>query len=355
MPSFLDLAFLFKKRDGLPPQTTFKEENRLEHGNLNGQHTIRAFPGQVQHAFNLYSAKTSQISQENPQWRLTQTALYHSFNLRDGQALWFILEDDPSIHYRLGEASGRYPSLQPSKINSPECSLIATFYVHLVAIESCTDDWTMYINDLEEREKAKRVSSTSVPVAIQEPSSPISLKKEISGESNVTDDKSLQSEISNGTRAWPFGPRCPVSRRVGMTLSKFQRSQSGLTSRESLFSPENAFQETGSFAKPLVGKFSLAAYMDLDTLGRELKHAILAVEGNLGVIADIKTQYRHVIGSACYRETMNEGCAKEALDFFFDQLAGIEKGLDAGRHRLMTTRHSLQSEQKLVSLNSCPQ
>lgn len=354
MPSFLDLVFLFNRREAIPPQALFRSENRLEWDSLGRQATSEASSAQIQHTFSMISVVRGSTEDGNCQWKLSQTALYHAFDFYGGQALWLIMENHPSVHRRLDSASGRQPHLLPSNIASLEGSFIATLYVHLVVMESCADDWGGYIDCLEEREATARVGPMPFPIDTTASDSIVELTTQISEGSTAAEEKTAQGEkIDYGAQTRPVEPRCPVARRVGMTLANFQRVRSGFKKSESLYSPEydprsNMPRDMPHGPNTLVGRFSLAAYVDLDNLTRELEHAILAIEGNIGVVADIRAQYKCVTRSSGFQEFINGGRAEDTLAFFFGQLEDMEKGFRAGRSRLMAIRRSLQSEKNLV-------
>ncbi|RSL87372.1 hypothetical protein CDV31_016259 [Fusarium ambrosium] len=84
-------------------------------------------------------------------WNIRQMAVYHTFDLVTGKALWINIKANGLMENRIKEASTEFPALGSEAMNDLAGCFTATLETHMVHLEWCDEDWRACINDIERK------------------------------------------------------------------------------------------------------------------------------------------------------------------------------------------------------------
>ncbi|KAK4443752.1 hypothetical protein QBC34DRAFT_416496 [Podospora aff. communis PSN243] len=145
MPSFLDFVFTFRNTENPPSTAMFRFEDRAE------------TPFRRQHAFNIMAPEKERPESSN--WLIRQTAVYHSYDVMEGKSMWIIVKGNRVIRDRITSSC---PSV--SKKSQKQQQFEFTLQTHLLILEWCTENWALYLDDLEERARKHAAAIKLAPV-----------------------------------------------------------------------------------------------------------------------------------------------------------------------------------------------
>ncbi|KAK0721399.1 hypothetical protein B0T21DRAFT_386272 [Apiosordaria backusii] len=152
MAPFVDLLLGFGKSRSRKEfhYTSFRHENYLAASQAQSFASPRlGRSGQeVRHCYNLWGVEKTVID-DSPGWSIRQTAIFHSFDIVSGQALWVNISANDEIKSRITDAVASCEELQAESLMDLEGSFLATLKTHLVAFEWCLENWRQYITYLE--------------------------------------------------------------------------------------------------------------------------------------------------------------------------------------------------------------
>lgn len=163
MPAFLDFLFPFGQQKYQKDfhSTGFRHETRLDEVDRGLALPDLGRSGRtLQLCYSLKSVEPSKTG--NEEWTIRQTALYHSFDMESGRAVWFIIKANQMMKKRIKESS-----------NSPELvsfenlsrSFASSFGVHLMLCDWARENWRWYINSLEDRLQERTEDTLLAPVS----------------------------------------------------------------------------------------------------------------------------------------------------------------------------------------------
>jgi hypothetical protein len=356
MPSALDFVFGFRTREKPLAQAIFRHENYLERdGPAFSLPALGRSSTLVQHAFNILSVELSEVPGEKQLWPLRQTALYHSFDVQNGRALWMVLKGSPSMRRRIPNAVKNHGDLQPSAMNSPERSFVGSLHIHLIVLEWCAENWSEYIDHLEEMRSTKSIDAKVAPVAAM--TSPLQIEQKFSRRTTMLTTASRQNTLGrdSGSRKSPSSPPSPVASKLARSLSDFLRRGSGFpsvasrgnTQEEEPVQQKDQDNEEG-MAALLETKFSFNEFQRLGLFVDELEQAITAIEQNKGVICEVREQYDNVIASYGFKTHMKADECSSGVATFFRRLRSIDRELDLHNCRLRTLLRAVENDKYMV-------
>lgn len=174
MPSFLEHVFTLYMRDEPHLRAAFQsEEYSGSHGFVSGN--VSDDGARIQHCFNLVGVEYEPKKGEPP-FSHRQTAAYYTFDLVSGKSTWIILKANQAISQSVIDFTKA-----PNKPNQPS-TLSNAFSVglcsHLLLFEWVIQNWTPYINFLQEQYSNVLTKAAHLPV------------------SAMTDDKEMMGRIS---------------------------------------------------------------------------------------------------------------------------------------------------------------
>jgi hypothetical protein len=357
MPSFLDFVFTFKSRadrSGPLSHATFRHENYLE---LN--HPPLSLPGlgrsgvQIQHAFNFLSVEKSTLQGELDKWPLRHMSLYHSFDVKTGQAFWIVLKGNRLMRKRIAKAAESNRHLQASSITTPERSFVASLQVHLIVMEWCVENWSEYIDDLEDKIGDNVVQAKVAPVA--EATSPLPLATSFSRRETMRTTVSRFSTFYSGgsqDTSQPTSPTSPPSQPQIRSFSDLLRRGTRLANQQGSVPEDVEAVQGGSSLEELDASFSFDKLQRLSLLGDGLDRSLLVIEQNQKVMTEIREQYNEVITSHGFMSNMNVDLCKGELSIFFRRVRSIERDLEIYFCRLKALTRALDNDMHMVGTSS---
>ncbi|KAK0622341.1 hypothetical protein B0T14DRAFT_426565, partial [Immersiella caudata] len=145
MPSFLDFVFEFRNTESPLTTAMFRFEDRIETSS------------QIQHAFSIMAPEKERP--DSSSWLIRRVAAYHSFDTTKGKSVWIIVKGNKVIRDRIGSSSPTV-SKKTQKQRQSEFALST----HLLILEWCTENWALYLDDLEDRGRKHAAAIKLAPV-----------------------------------------------------------------------------------------------------------------------------------------------------------------------------------------------
>lgn len=112
----------------------------------------------IQHSFNILGTESSSRNTSGvSDWHHRQVVAYHSFDLLNWRSTWIIMKGNASIEARFQNATEIALDQQPGYPTSLSHAFYESLKEHLLILKWGIENWSHYINALEE--KCKTVSS----------------------------------------------------------------------------------------------------------------------------------------------------------------------------------------------------
>jgi len=155
MVSFLDFIFPFGMQEYLQDFyfNGFREETRISSPAAGLVISKLGRSGrEIRLCYNLKSVERSPSDKHWP-WSIRQTAVYHSFDVEYGKALWIIVKGNELMKDRIqsSTAKGAAGSTGLKNFESTSKAFETSLATHLMLAEWCDEDWRWYLNYLEGR------------------------------------------------------------------------------------------------------------------------------------------------------------------------------------------------------------
>ncbi|KAI8623409.1 hypothetical protein F5Y19DRAFT_468532 [Xylariaceae sp. FL1651] len=381
MPTFLDFVMAFKIRQRPVAYAFFRRENYLDADSPKFNLPKRRRSGlQIQHAFNLLSVEKTTIPSEQNQWPLRQTALYHSFDIVSGQALFIVLKGNTNIAKRIKDEVTNHRDLQPSSLANTERSFIGALQAQLIVLEWCGESWAEYVDYFEDKAKAKSTEAKHVPVSAG--TSPTTLEMTFSRRSTVSPLASRQDTFarrSTLTSIRPATSQPAPPESSSQLLTNFK----SVSQPESPVTPISSVRRTSSLRQSVVELFARlpgtrnkeqanltmgldegesegdnSIWFDLDKMLSfdefqrinrwcdELEQSLMAIEQNKGVLKEVKNQYAEVLECSGV-VTFNKSEVSSSLTAFFRRIDRVIRDLEINQDRLRAIFRTLENDKAL--------
>ncbi|KFY93297.1 hypothetical protein V500_03784 [Pseudogymnoascus sp. VKM F-4518 (FW-2643)] len=165
MVSFLDFIFPFGVQE-YPEDFYFsslREETRLSRTATKLVISELGRSGrEIRLCYNLKSVERS-IDAHWP-WSIRQTAVYHSFDVENGKALWIMVKGSQLIKKRIQDstANNAVGTSDLRRFGSNCEAFATTLATHLVLADWCREEWRWYLNFFEERLHAATRRATAI-------------------------------------------------------------------------------------------------------------------------------------------------------------------------------------------------
>jgi hypothetical protein len=95
---------------------------------------------------------------------MRQTAIYHSFDLENGRAMWLTVKANNEIRDRIKEGSESLEAMRASNSANPGSSFAACLITHLIVFDWCAENWRLYLDDIENDAREILVKAKSTPL-----------------------------------------------------------------------------------------------------------------------------------------------------------------------------------------------
>jgi hypothetical protein len=385
MPTFLDFVLAFKVRQRPICHAFFRRENYLDADSPKFSLPGRRRSGlQIQHAFNLLSVEKTTVPNELQPWPLRQTALYHSFDVVSGQALFIILKGNLHIARRFKEEVTKHKDFQPSALVNTERSFVGALQAQLMVLEWCGENWAEYVDDFEDKAKTKSVEAKHLPVSAG--TSPTTLEMNFSRRSTISplatrqgtfarrgtlastrppsnhptqQDSSSQQPVQFEPISQPESPVTPKSplrrtsslrQSVAELFARFPGSQNRQQTNLDIVLDERESQGDDNIWFDLDKMLSFDEFQRINTWCDELEQSQMAIEQNKGVLRQVKEQYSDVIKCSGFISSIQKSEVSGSITTFFRRIDSVIRDLDIHQDRLKAISYTLENDKALVRL-----
>lgn len=116
---------------------------------------------ELRHCYKLHGLEASSPNSK-VKWTMRQTAIYHSFDLGNGRAMWLSVKANNEIRDRIKEGTESLEVMRASNSATPSSSFAACLATHLIVFDWCTEGWRLHLGDIKSdvREILVKVKST---------------------------------------------------------------------------------------------------------------------------------------------------------------------------------------------------
>jgi hypothetical protein len=346
LPAFLDFLFPFgKQRYAKDFQfSAFCHEDRLsldERGlNLPG---LGRSGRDIRICYNLKSVEPSKSQSEWP-WSVRQTAVYHSFDIETGKAIWIIIKGDQLMKRRVEAFTKPNSSQGTQALDTLETSISSSLAIHLILLEWCREKWRWYINFLEQE---LQVSTRQTLL--------------------VNMDRDSKLSVGNHTRA----VRSQLCRSPSFKSEKASARSQGLPKQPPpclpmLSSPalqDDLDDGDSSEDEDTEGEnFSFNDLQRVQFLEEKANEIMLVLESNINILSELQQHYADIVASDHWPQDLEDSCSRNIIKFQKKTggvIGDLRMQLSRTRMllRLLTERKSLVSLKPLQILtrhkNSC--
>ncbi|KAK4203599.1 hypothetical protein QBC40DRAFT_21121 [Triangularia verruculosa] len=374
MAPFVELLLSFgKSRDRKEfHYTSFRHENYLAASQADKYAIPRlGRSGQeIRQCYNLWSVERT-MDDDSPGWSIRQTAIFHSFDIESGQALWVNISANDEMKRRITDSVGSCDELRTESLVDLKGSFLATLTTHLVAFEWCIENWRPYISYLETtlRKLVKEVER--VPVEEVERSLAVDTKGLLqslnipAGASTQADE---QSPITRASPAGPVSPRRTFTRHSTMNSAVISplktRQLSGLTITTTQSSPRSPVRRGTAPFSPILGHreepstiqggrklstkkdpfealkpISLDKLQHLNGIGADLHTASLVMRLDSEVLADVLNNYEGLFEEDELPQAIK--LCRPGLVEFCRRTRSIMRSFEMEQKRIATLMHLL--------------
>jgi hypothetical protein len=156
MPAYVDFMLVFGAQS-IPKDlrfSGFREHVKLKSPSAGS--TISSLGRSGQHyqlCYNVKSVQSKKKSDESvklDEWSIRQTAVYHSFDVVQGTALWIVTKGGDDLLDRYEELIGPDGRAEDKQYRTPDLAFWSSLATHLLFCHWSTEDWRWYIQWLEE-------------------------------------------------------------------------------------------------------------------------------------------------------------------------------------------------------------
>ncbi|CRG92665.1 hypothetical protein PISL3812_09729 [Talaromyces islandicus] len=341
-PSFLELVFSFGK-ETQPDDfhyTSFRQENFLDEADADA-FAIRQLGRsgrEIRHCYNLWSAERSSFG--GKQWPLRNTAVYHSFDVESGKALWINIKANEVIKSRITNATATRSELSADKMSNKSSCFAATLKTHMIHFEWCRENWRPYLSTLEQRLEKILTRVFNAPVELLEAAPPefIEQVSDISQKGPSRHSTFGQGRLSRQTTGqW----RIPESILPAVSENSDTNTQPTITRKT-----HNAAQlpsisgRHGQFT--FLEPFPIEQLQELSRIGSTLQVVGLVIKLNTHVLADIVDYYQCLLTDTRFPASIKNSYSA-AISDFIQQSKDIIRDLEREYHRVNTLMQRLNN------------
>ncbi|OAG07883.1 uncharacterized protein CC84DRAFT_1140220 [Paraphaeosphaeria sporulosa] len=169
MPSFLDFIFPFGNQVGAKDAyfSGLRDGSVMTATNCDAEvPQLHRSGRELRLCYNLRSVEPSGSDPQIP-WSIRQCAVYHSYDIQTGRALWVTVKGNELIKERIQDEEMLLPFTQAK--SRPE-TFSSTLDVHLMLCDWASENWRWYLNDLER--KVQRLAPGAMVIPVDKPRTP---------------------------------------------------------------------------------------------------------------------------------------------------------------------------------------
>lgn len=367
MATFLDAVLLFGRHPNrIVPTTSHQTVFRYEHyGDSSDAQTFKIRKlgrsgHEIQHCYNLWSVERSDALSEQP-WAIRQTAIFHSFDIGNGRALWINIKANDLMEKRISKAVNQVDNPEAGSLKEVSSSFAATLTTHLIHFEWCDENWHAYMDHWERELNDILVHVESAPIhkienelAQIRPSPDTLLSSKMSSFSpmRVNSGGYLPGTFSrSSTRKTMETDRVSVRWATPIRPTRSEQPDSPISRRSNLGSPppNNAFQLNQNRPKSaehlvsfeVLQQFRFQHQHKLHYIGTKLEESTMVMHMNIEILNQVVQYYRTFVEGPQSPDEIRLGCQDAVLNFL-QRTELIVRNLQMERSRIETLMQCLE-------------
>lgn len=331
--------------------------------------------------YNLWSVERSDAG--GSPWSIRQTAMYHSFDVETGRALWINISANEKMRNRISQATSTCPQLQAESLKDISGSFAATLTTHLIAFEWSLEGWRQYISSLEAHLRKILDKVNNVPVEDVEQILAVDSKALL--RSLLTTDEPLPTRSEARTNSIPresgisrrstdatgAGSMAGRIRPVGRVLTALTTSTARSDPRTPVRPATEAtsqppLPQTSSQSPPAdqlshsrgeesaqdpfetLNDFSLDSLQHLNGIGSNLHTASLVTKLNSDILIEQMEFYKSLDDDVEFPGEIRDGCGADTAEFC-QRVNGMVRSFKMEQARIETLMLLLKDGRDLVS------
>lgn len=313
---------------------------------------------ELRHCYKLHGLEISSPNSK-AKWAMRQTAIYHSFDMENGRAVWLAVKANNEIRDRIKEGTESLEAMRASNSSSPGSSFVACLATHLIAFDWCTEGWRLHLGDIESdvREILLKVKSTPLePLGDELNFTPRLINAATMPSLRDREDSMISRQNTLQTHQGP--------------MQAFNATKAGITKlckAMNAIVPEAEAEKTRGTNTPLDAQadqrerisnhleklrdFSFAEFQRLNFFTGKLQEAKLAMCLNIGVLRSTREYYQQRYQSAQFPPAIKDFSESNgSFEHFIQGATSLEKDLEADVARTEALILLIEDGKRLVSI-----
>lgn len=316
MPTFLDLVFAFGEQQYERDFhfLGFRQDNRLDELDQGLKITELGWSGrEFRLSYSLKSVEPSPDQTYFP-WSIRQTAVYHSFDVETGRAIWIVIKGDQLLKSRIKSATGSRGLPELSSYQTVDRAFASALATHMILCHWPAEHWRWYISFLEEEYQA--ISRRTLSVSFKNSS------RLMSGGIPIPSTQRVKSHN-------PVTAPSPKTRALPPIAPTTMPSNNGADARNDRLGQQ---------------EFSFTDLQRLQFLEEKANETHLVLEANINVLTELEHHYRSTAESQDWPQKLK---SRDVLRFE-KRVASIITELRMQRTRTENLLRSLANRKSLV-------
>lgn len=292
---------------------------------------------ELRHCYKLHGLEGSSPNSK-AKWTMRQTAIYHSFDLENGRAMWLSVKANNEIRDRIKEGTESLEVMRASNSSTPASSFAACLATHLIVFGWCTEGWRLHLGGIESdvREILVKVKSTPVeplgdelnftPRLINAATIPSARDREgsIISRQDTLQARNGPLKAFNSTKAG-ITKLCTAMNAIG-PADEVEKSRGTNPPQDVL---DDQRERISNHLEKLKG-FSFAEFQKLSFFTGKLQELKLAMCLNIGVLRSTRDYYRQRYQSAQFPSPIKDFSESNAsFENFVQRVTSLEQDLEA--------------------------
>lgn len=279
-------------------------------------------------------------------YKIRQMAVYHTFDVVTGKALWINIKANDLMESRVREATTQFPALESNAMKSLPGSFAATLTAHLIYLEWCDEEWRDGINDIES--KIRNVLTKAKTARIER--HPKGMKRAFTLASTLHSSRTSTGGFSEKIAGYPI-----VKKKMWESfkaLNSYDDAGDGHVTL-STHSLSRLPRETKTGDRDQIDRlmvldtFSFNEVQQLHYFGEVLENYRLVMDLNDQTLRDIAENYQDLWERDGFPEEIKENCKKE-LSSFIRRVNRVRRNLQIRIAQVKSLMGWLQEGKTLV-------
>lgn len=286
-----------------------------------------------------YSLRGPEPTARPPEWpwSVRQTAVYHAFDLNNGDAVWINLKSNTDMAPRIANVLRTPVRSGTQTISDLSTAFRAALATHFTFCEWGAENWSVYIGFLEDQlhEKTRYALLVAVP--------------KLAGRSEASSAQTFRANTA------PDLPRrAPALQTItrAVTNSPFKTWRSMTISRPTTSSITEEIEmrvpdapSGHDMVDPV--EFSYDDLRTIQYIEDQVNMAVLAIRSNLSIVSELSGYYRNLGESQAFRDALGE-LGESALRLFLVRITSISNNLRLHQSRGETLLRLIADRKSLV-------